>query len=465
MKHSYRIDKLKNHLQGGIYIEKSKHLEILTRCEVLIVGGGPAGLSAAIASARAGADTIIMERHSCFGGVITNVGMETIGWYRYPGTVDCEGVGTEMERIAQRIGASQKFPFNDSECLDTEKFKLLADELIQENNVRPLLHCYATDVARNEKNEVIGVITESKSGRKVIYCKRIVDATGDADIFKFAQARFTTLPVENRLGVTTVFNISGVDKDKFLKYVQDMKRTYKDWSQSWDQKTTGKEDHLRTPYLGDEFDEAEKEGVIPPRLFLGGSWSSITDHGEIRNLNLAHMKGIDSTNVVDLTKAEIMGRKLSNYALSAMQAKIPGCEKATLRNFASTLGIRDSRKIVGKYNLTKHDVMNEARFEDSVGVFPEFIDGYKVLILPTTGRYFQLPYRCLQSPDVDNILAAGRCVAGDKISHAAVRNMMCCTVTGQAAGVAAAVSLEYRNTSETPIEKIQDELRKQKVKL
>ena len=173
--------------------------------------------------------------------------METIGWYRYPGTVDCEGVGTEMERIAQRIGASQKFPFNDSECLDTEKFKLLADELIQENNVRPLLHCYATDVARNEKNEVIGVITESKSGRKVIYCKRIVDATGDADIFKFAQARFTTLPVENRLGVTTVFNISGVDKDKFLKYVQDMKTDLQRLVAIMGSKDNGKRRSLTNP--------------------------------------------------------------------------------------------------------------------------------------------------------------------------------------------------------------------------
>ena len=83
----------------------------------------------------------------------------------------------------------------------------------------------------------------------------------------------------------------------------------------------------------------------------------------------------------------------------------------------------------------------QGRFKDSVGVFPEFIDGYSILILPTTGRYFQTPYGCLV-PDVDNLLVAGRCVSGDMVSHAATRNMMCCTVTGQAAGVAAAVSLK-----------------------
>ena len=112
-----------------------------------------------------------------------------------------------------------------------------------------------------------------------------------------------------------------------------------------------------------------------------------------------------------------------------------------------TLGIRDSRKIIGEYNLTKDDVLGQARFEDSIGIFPEFIDGYNVLILPTTGRYFQVPYRCLIPLKIENLLVAGRCVAGDNISHAAMRNMMACTVTGQGAGVASAVSIKESITS------------------
>lgn len=112
-----------------------------------------------------------------------------------------------------------------------------------------------------------------------------------------------------------------------------------------------------------------------------------------------------------------------------------------------TLGVRDSRKIVGKYNLTGEDVCLQGRFEDTVGIFPEFVDGYSILMLPTTGRFFEIPYGCLV-PDVDNLLVAGRCVAGDMVSHAAVRNMMCCTVTGQAAGVAAALSLKTKTTTQ-----------------
>jgi hypothetical protein len=107
-----------------------------------------------------------------------------------------------------------------------------------------------------------------------------------------------------------------------------------------------------------------------------------------------------------------------------------------------TLGIRDTRKIDALYNLTGADVRGEARFDDAVGIFPEFVDGYGILILPTTGRYWHLPYRALVPKGIQNLLVAGRCIGGDPISHASARNMMCCAVSGQGAGIAAAVSLQ-----------------------
>ena len=111
-----------------------------------------------------------------------------------------------------------------------------------------------------------------------------------------------------------------------------------------------------------------------------------------------------------------------------------------------TLGIRDTRKIDAVYNLTGDDVRNQARFDDAIGIFPEFIDGYGVLILPTTGRYWHVPYRAMLPKKIGNLLVAGRSIGGDKISHASARNMMCCAVGGQGAGVAAAVSIQ-RNES------------------
>ena len=160
------------------------------------------------------------------------------------------------------------------------------------------------------------------------------------------------------------------------------------------------------------------------------------------------------------------GREIAIYAIRALNKYVPGFEKAKLRNFGMTLGTRDSRKIIGRYHLTEADVRTEARFDDSIGIFPEFIDGYGLLALPTTGRYFQIPYGGLVPQNIENLLVAGRCVAGDKISHAATRSMMCCTVTGQAAGVAAAVSIKNGVcSSSVNVNSVQKALRKQKVRI
>jgi hypothetical protein len=149
-------------------------------------------------------------------------------------------------------------------------------------------------------------------------------------------------------------------------------------------------------------------------------------------------------------------------AVKALQAFQPGCENAKLRNFGMTLGIRDTRKINSAYNMTEHDVREQGRFDDSVGIFPEFIDGYGILVLPTTGRYFHLPYRTLIPKSVENLICAGRITGGDRVSHAATRNMMCCAVTGQAAGTAAALSVKRDEAFEDlSVSALQGELKRQ----
>ncbi len=452
----------------ALYQEQPRPIPVLAECDVLVVGGGPAGLSAALAAKRAGADTILLERFGCFGGVITTVGIETLAWYRYEGTIESEGIGVEMERMAAQMGGTIKWPYNDSECLDADFFKVVADHLIRESGVRPILHCLAVEVLLSpDSRQIQGVITESKSGRQVVLAKRVIDCTGDADIAHLAGASYRKTPRDQMMGVTTVFSCSGVDKERFLQYTEEQPATYADWSRVWDQETTGKEDALRSPYLDKEFVKARELGVIPEDSGgIGGSWSALTEAGEATNLNLAHMKNVDPTDVMDLTRAEMRGRQDAMFALTALKGVVPGFENAKLRNFGMTLGVRDSRKIIGQYNLTGEDVRNQARFADSIGIFPEFIDGYNILILPTSGRYFEVPYGCMVPLEVDNLLVAGRCVAGDKVSHAAMRNMMACTVTGQGAGVAAAISIRQQSTTATvDIELLQAELQRQGVRL
>lgn len=450
---------------GHTVAEAARRIPVLDSCEVLVVGGGPSGISAALAARRTGADTLLMERFGCFGGVITTVGMETLGWYRYEGTVESEGIGIEMERLAARMGGTTKWPYNDSQCLDADVFKVVADDLLSEAGVRPLLHSMAVE-AIVENGQIQGVITESKSGRQAILAERVIDCTGDADIAHLAGCSYHKLPREEMLGVSTVFSCAGVDTQKFLEYARSHPKKYADWATEWTPATTGKEDDLLTPYLGEEFERAKEMGVISKEIELGGTWSSLSSAGEATNLNLVYMKNYDATDVRDLTAASQRGRKDALEALKALKAVVPGFENAKLRNFSMTLGVRDSRKINGRYRLTEKDVTSQAVFEDAVGIFPEFLDGYNILVLPSTGRFFQVPYGCMVPDAVDNLLVAGRAVAGDRVSHTAMRNMMGCTVTGQGAGVAAAVSLrEKSSTAEVSITAVQNELKRQGVRL
>ena len=446
--------------------EAAKTVPVMAETEVLVVGSGPAGLAAALGAAREGVETLLLERYGCFGGVISQVGVEGIAWYRHEGTTDVEGIGIEFERRAAEMGGAHPEPQSESHALDAEMFKYLADTLVQEADVRPLLHCLAVDVVMDGE-AIAGVITESKSGRNAILARRVIDASGDADIAYRAGAPCRTTPKNEMMGVTVMFSCAGVDRAQFLAYVKQNPSTYGDWGKNWAIETTGKEDNLFSTYLEEPFNQARRDGVIPADVTsIAGTWSTLTEDGEATSLNMIYLLGYDCTDVWDLTRAEIDGRRQAMWAIEALKRYVPGFEKARLRNFGMTLGTRDSRKIVGRYDLTGHDVRNQARFEDSVGIFPEFVDGYGVVILPTTGRYFQIPFRVLVPQRVKNLLVAGRCVAGDKISHAAMRNMMCCTVTGQAAGVAAAVSIQDDvNSSDVNIKKVQGALQEQRVRI
>jgi len=207
--------------------------------------------------------------------------------------------------------------------------------------------------------------------------------------------------------------------------------------------------------------------VIPAHLnTIAGTWGAMHDTGELTYMNLVHLAEIDGTDPDSLTKGEIEGRKQAMLAIEALRRFMPGCSGARLRNFGMSIGIRDTRKIDAMYNMTEADVRHEGRFEDSIGIYPEFIDGYGVLIIPTTGRYMHVPYRAMLPRKVKGLIVAGRAIGGDKIAHAATRNMACCTVSGQGAGVAAALSVKSKtDLDDVDLGQVQAELVRQGVRI
>src|SRR5918999_4599397 len=246
--------------------EPAREIDVVHRTGVLVVGSGPGGLAAALAAARAGAEVALLERFGCFGGNLTVVGVEGLAWYRHEQTVEAGGIGREFEERARAMGAAAPDSQSLSYEIDSEGFKLVADRLVEEAAVRPMLHrLFVAPVM--DGDAIAGVIVESKAGREAILARRVIDATGDADVAERAGAPTIKTPVEQMQAASVMFHLAGVDKDAFLDGVRADPQTYGDWSAGeWEIETSGKEDELFSPFLRKPFERAIRDGVIPPHL-------------------------------------------------------------------------------------------------------------------------------------------------------------------------------------------------------
>lgn len=450
-----------------VITEPARETPVIHRTAVLVVGSGPGGLAAALAAARAGADVCLVERFGCFGGNITTVGVEGFAWYRHEDTVEAGGIGREFEDRAKAAGVAVPESQSLSYELDSEGFKLVADRMVEEAGLHAMLHrSFVAPVMEGDR--IAGIIVESKAGREAILAQVVIDATGDADIAHRAGAPTRKTPVEEMQAASVMFHLAGVDKAAFMAAVRADPQTYADWSSGeWTVETSGKEDDMFSPFLRKPFEQAIAEGLIPPHLnTIAGTWGAAHDTGELTYMNLVHLAGVDGTDPDSMTRGEIEGRRQAMLAIEALRRYMPGCDGVRLRNFGMTIGIRDSRKIDAAYNMTEMDARQQGRFDDSIGIYPEFIDGYGVLILPTTGRYMQIPYRAMLPKKIRGLLVTGRAIGGDRIAHAATRNMACCAVAGQGAGVAAAQAVVRGcDVAEVDILAIQAELERQGVRL
>ena len=378
--------------------EPERKVPVVAEADVLVVGGGTAGLPAAVAAARAGADVLLLERYGYAGGASSGGLVITL-------PEDRQGVYTrELEDRLIDCGGARRMPeHRDWLVWCPEMLKWMALTMLEEAGVRMLFHTMAVGAFVTD-GSVRGVIVESKAGREAVLAKVVVDCTGDADIAAFAGAPFSKGDENGRmLDVTMMFMMLGVDEDRFL---------------------------------------SEKPTAEPPRHM--GACVTRLHAGEV-NVWGGKLSGIDGTNPWDLTRCENELRKQVVEWVEWVKANRPGCEQAHLALTSPQLGLRETRRIVGDYVLTEEDWKAEQPFPDHIGYAYE---------------RKSVPYRSLVPQGVENLLVAGRCISTDHTTQGPMRIIPPCMVTGHAAGEAAAQAVNDGTTPrELDVERLQSRLR------
>lgn len=394
-------------LVGNKVIQPQRELPVLQQTDVLVVGGGPAGICAAIAARRAGADVTIVERYGHFGGLWTGgLVLVIIGHIIKGGKQVCQGIGEEMMRRMDKMdGAIIDRRPGVNPTVDAEAVKYLMVEMIEQAKVNVFLDCWGVDAIVNG-GAVRGAVFESKSGRQAILAKVVVDSTGDGDLFAAAGAEF-----EHRShNIGLVSRVGNMDR----------------------------------------VDAAKARGVKTPR-YLG-------HHTPIPGVNWANMRGpeVDGLDVAVLTRLEMAHRKFIWQNMQKVRAT-PGYEKVYLMETAPQLGVRITRVLDGVGRVTRKDLKAGTKFPDSIGVGGA-----------SNGEHgpWQIPYGALVPKKIDNILAAGRCISAEIRMADLVRLIPNCFVTGHAAGVAAAVAVqEGCRPRDVNVRKVQAVLREQEAYL
>jgi hypothetical protein len=445
-------------------------MELFGDYDVVVVGAGVTGVVAAIRAAREGAKTLLLEGSAVLGGLVTG------GRLTKPTGLINGGVFKELlDRCAAYKGADPR-PRKSywgayTGVFDAEVMQRVIIEAVEDAGLEVLLRAPVVDVIK-AGNRVRGLKVQTKSGEKLVLGKVFVDASGDGDVAALAGAEFMFGRKEDHLTqpITSYFRLLNVD---IPRVVEDCKAHMDDmWELVVPEEAAKTNEDYAMVFFATGFtkriEEAKKQGFqwIVPKNHLTMKAALIP--GEL-NINVTRFHG----NALDdrtLSRAEIEIRKQAYCAFDFLKGFVKGFENAIFLEVAPKLGIRETRRIKGRYVLTEADVRGEARFEDAIGLCNSPVDvhepGGEKAIMDSVGTGYGIPFRCLLPEKIEGLFVAGRCISVDEVALGSTRNVPGCAMTGEAAGIAAAYCAKSGiDTFEVPVKTVQQKLRAEGVDL
>ena len=442
--------------------ELRREIPVRAEVDVLVVGGGPAGIMAARAAAGKGLRVMLIESRGYLGGNLT-IGLPILGYLGRKGNQIIKGLPQLfIDRLRARGAAGEHRPCKlhvSLTIIDPEEAKTVALEMLQEVGVEVLMYVFCVDVVKNG-DAVEGVVVESKAGREAILAKTVIDCTGDGDIAYRAGA---PMNYGNEKGIpqppTLMFSMRGVDSRKLRDAVADHPDVYDiDFIPN---EFFRADDNCTFVGFRNQIKKAREAGYKLPverTIFMTGM---APDEWWV---NMSRVNGIDATDPAQYTQGEIICAEQNEEIVRYLKAYIPGFENAYVDRVAPFMGIRETRRIVGEYILTEDDIFNCARFDDVISVASYPVD----LHHPVGGDCslywcpdcYDIPYRCLIPQKIDGLIVAGRNVSMTHLALASARVMAPAMALGEAAGKAAALSVkENVELRDLDVRKLQESLK------